>query len=322
MPMDPREIWAAREARRIAAAHYLNNPRVRLIDVGWKEKDGEQTDELSVRIHVINKPTEAAFESFSLQNEALIIREENIPFKVDFIRANYHLHSYWWPVPSTTVNERARCCDPLRGGISISNDLLYNYGTLGGIVTDRITGEPMILSNWHVLAGTFYAHRGQKIYQPGTADGGCARDAVATLERDGMGEGIDAAVARLSAGRKWVNDQLGLGFVKGMEAPQLGMRVVKSGRKSNVTCGVIDGIDGEYPIWYGGLQRRIKHVYRIVPQPGQAEVSRGGDSGSWWLNESTNRAVGLHFAGTDDPETALAISMPEVLRALDVEIVI
>jgi hypothetical protein len=322
MGIDTKELWAAREARRVAAAYYLNNPRVRLIDVGWKERNGKRTDELSVRIHVTNKPTEAAFESFSMENEALLINPKKIPFTVDFIKANYRLHDYWWADSYTPVSERARCCNPLCGGISISNERTYEYGTLGGIVSDRDTGDPMILSNWHVLAGTFYAPKGQKIYQPGIGDGGCSSDVVATLERDAMMDGIDAAVAKLSTDRSWVNNQFKLGAVNGAEVPRLGMHVVKSGRRSEVTYGVIDGMDGEYPIWYGGLQRCIKHVYRIVPQPGQTEVSEGGDSGSWWLNQTTSRAVGLHFAGMDDPETALAISMPEVLQALNITIMV
>ena len=69
------------------------------------------------------------------------------------------------------------------------------------------------------------------------------------------------------------------------------------------------------------MWHRIHFVHRIVPQPGFAEVSRGGDSGSWWLEEDTHQAVGLHFAGQDDPETALAIAMPQVLDALNVDIV-
>jgi endonuclease G len=57
-----------------------------------------------------------------------------------------------------------------------------------------------------------------------------------------------------------------------------------------------------------------------VPTQG-TEVSRGGDSGSWWLEDETNQAVALHFAGYDYPvETALAIAMPPVLAVLNVEI--
>jgi endonuclease G len=50
------------------------------------------------------------------------------------------------------------------------------------------------------------------------------------------------------------------------------------------------------------------------------EVSRPGDSGSWWLNTVTKEAIGLHFAGSDMPERALALNMPSVLDALNVEI--
>jgi hypothetical protein len=325
MNINTQELWAASDARRVAAAHYLHNPRVTLIDIGWKIKGGQQTDQIAVRIHVRDKPSEAAFESFSAENTAMVIDKGKVPFDVvDIIEAPYRLHQYngWYTPYYAHINKRAGRSDPLCGGISVSNGQFYNYGTLGGIVTDKTTGEAMIMSNWHVLVGSFYTPKGQPIYQPGAGDGGDYKVTIATLERDSMLDGIDAAIAKLNAQRDWVNDQLELGPVKGSEAPRLGMRVVKSGRGSNVTYGIIDGVEGEYPIWYGGLRRKIKYVQRIVAQPGQTEVSRGGDSGSWWLNQVTNRAVGLHFAGMDDPETALAMAMPQVLDALGVEIMV
>lgn len=320
MSIDTKELKEAIAARRVAAARYLyKNPRVTLIDVGWKIKDGKKRNQLAVRVHVRNKPTGAAFESYSRKNQELVIDEKKVPFEVvDFIEANYRLHYYYWPTTYTQVNERTRRCDPLCGGISISNGRFYNYGTLGGIVIDKVTGEKMVMSNWHVLVGSFYVSKGQKIYQPGAGDGGNYKDAIATLERDAMLEGVDAAVAKLSTDRDWINNQFEIGPVKGSETPSLGMQVTKSGRGSNVTYGIIDGVEGEYPIWYGRVRRKIKNVQRIVPQPGYWDVSQGGDSGSWWLNQSTNRAVALHFAGFED--TALAISMPPVLDALNVKI--
>ena len=50
------------------------------------------------------------------------------------------------------------------------------------------------------------------------------------------------------------------------------------------------------------------------------EVSMPGDSGSWWLDAETREAIGLHFAGSDIPERALALNMQPVLDALGVEI--
>ena len=147
MNIDTKEIWAASDARRVAAARYLYNPRVTLIDVGWKIKGGEQTDQLAVRIHVRNKPSEAVFESFSMQNQALVIDKGRIPFDVvDFIEASYKLHYYYWPTTYTQTNERARRCDPLCGGISISNGRFYNYGTLGCFLSFRDSHRNEILA--------------------------------------------------------------------------------------------------------------------------------------------------------------------------------
>jgi hypothetical protein len=314
------DLRAALAARRVAAAHYLTNPRVTLIDVGLREKDGLSTGELAVRIHVRDKPPQAVFEALSFETPALAIDKSKIPYPlVDIIQATYPLQWGWWLPPP--VEPRAQAFNPLKGGISVSSEWLFGYGTLGVIVEDRQTKDKLILSNWHVLAGSEYAARGLRVFQPAYGDGGTPASTVAALERHAFDQGIDAAVARLTGARGWSAEQIGIGMVTGSTAPRLGMRVVKSGRASQVTNGIIDGIEGDYPIRYGGLLHRIHFVQRIVPQPGFAEVSRAGDSGSWWLEQETRRAAALHFAGQDDPETALAIAMPQVLDALGVDVV-
>lgn len=318
--LDRTAFRAACRARRTAAALYLYNPRVTLVDVGWRieETRGETTDELAVRVHVRSKPRGVALEALALRDSRLVIEKERIPFPVvDIVEGNYPLN-WFFGMPQPPV--RGRVFPQLGGGISVSTESLYNYGTLGGIVLDRPTGAPMILSNWHVLAGSAYARRGLRILQPGMGDGGTWQNVVARLERHAMDDGIDAAVATLTGTRPWRNDQFELGAVAGAARPELGARVRKSGRGSGRTAGVVDGVDGEYSIRYGGFPHRIRHVCRIVPAPGEPEASRGGDSGSWWLEEESRRATALHFAGSDEPETALAIAMPEVLAALDVEV--
>ena len=94
---------------------------------------------------------------------------------------------------------------------------------------------------------------------------------------------------------------------------------MKSGRKSHITYGRITEIDSTARIRYGDLERIIRDVMSIEPLNG-GEVSRPGDSGSWWLNAETREAIGLHFAGTDLPERALALDMQAVLDALGVDI--
>jgi endonuclease G len=319
--LDRATFREACRARRTAAALYLHNPRVTLIDVGWRiqeSRGGEPTGELAVRVHVHAKPRGAALEAFAARHPQLVVEKERIPFPtVDIIEGSYPLH-WFGSIPQPPV--RGRVFPQLRGGISVSTEYLYGYGTLGGIVLDRRTGAPMILSNWHVLAGSAYASRGLRILQPGMGDGGTWQHAVARLERHAMDDGIDAAVAALTGARPWRNEQLEIGAVAGTGRPALGDRVRKSGRGSGLTAGVIDGVDGEYSIRYGGFPHRVRDVCRIVPGRGATEASRGGDSGSWWLDAEGRRATALHFAGSDDPETALAIAMPEVLDALEVDV--
>jgi hypothetical protein len=209
----------------------------------------------------------------------------------------------------------------MRGGISISNALKFGYGTLGGKVVDRETGSvEMILSNWHVLAG-WYGPRGVAIYQPGQWHGGRSEHTVARLRHHAMNQNMDAAVAELTGTRRLTNDQLGLAPVTGVRAPELGMRVTKSGCGSGVTAGIITGIGGQRVEYYDGIPRVIRHNVHIAQAPAGGEVSRKGDSGSWWLEEETCRAVGLHFAGSDSPtEYGVAIAMPQVLDALNVRV--
>jgi endonuclease G len=111
-----------------------------------------------------------------------------------------------------------------------------------------------------------------------------------------------------------------VGLVAGMVDPVLGMRVIKSGRRTGVTTGVITGVYGYSFQRYFGFSRIIRDIVHIAPeQPGQ-EISAPGDSGSWWLERSMLRAVALHFAGSNDPEFGMALSMPKVLEALNVDI--
>ena len=120
---------------------------------------------------------------------------------------------------------------------------------------------------------------------------------------------MDAAVATLNGARGHTRDILGLGTISGIDTATLGMLVVKSGRTTGITRGVVDGVSMSVSINYGdpGVVAFTNQI-RIVPRaPWPAvdyEVSMGGDSGSVWLNEANNRAIGLHFAGETDPMPA------------------
>jgi endonuclease G len=324
MNVDPLTMARARLALHKAAREFLFDPNVNLMGIGYPEHNGRIAEnELAIRVHVSQKLRGVALETATAAGYTRPIPTQVDGFSTDVLQGKYHLHQWrswrgWWK-PATSRNERAMSADPMRGGISISDEFHLTSGTLGGKVYDRVTGEEMILSNWHVLAGDWRARRGQLIYQPGRLDGGTFANASAYLNRHAMDVNLDAAVATLTGRRRLINEQLGLGPVTGASNGQLGVYVGKSGRSSSITYGRIVEINSLARIRYGYLERLIRDVMIIDPWNG-GEVSRSGDSGSWWLNAATKQAVGLHFAGSDVPERALALNMQSVLEALDVEI--
>jgi hypothetical protein len=325
MNLNQQTLYDARRALRKAVGDWIYDPNVRLIDFGWRVRGGQLIkDDLSIRIHVIEKFTpgfalEAAIAGGKTRSK---IPDEIDGFPVDRPQAIYRLHPFhptWWRPPAVS---RARRHDPMKGGISVSNIFQNIYGTLGGLVADRLTGTRMILSNWHVLAGDWWAQPGRPICQPGVGDGGRQADIVAALSRHAMLSNLDAAVAEISGNRQLSNEQFEIGPVTGVVWALPGMEVVKSGRQSSVTYGAVTAVEGFFRHNYRGIDRIIQNVMTIDPVSSSSMVSAGGDSGAFWLEKSTMRAVGLHFAGSDDPERALAMDMQPVLDALNVDLVV
>ncbi|MGQ9828555.1 MAG: hypothetical protein ACUVSW_11900 [Roseiflexus sp.] len=320
MDDDRRRAARARLALRQVALSFLYHPayRVNMVDFGIPIRAGAADERPTLRFHVPQKLSHAQLERAGIEAVPRQIGE----FVTDVIEGSYTPHTwFWWrPWQPAVGSPRSRFA-AMRGGISVSVASDFSAGTLGGLVQDRTTGDLMILSNWHVLAAQRWVRAGLPICQPGRLDGGTLSDVVATLTRHAMHQNIDAAVATLTGDRPLINNQLNIGSVTGVALPHLGMRVTKSGRTTGVTEGIVTGVEGYARLWYGSIQRTIRHVITIIPAPGKREVSAGGDSGSWWLDAETRAAVGLHFAGSDDPEQALAIEMVSVLGALDVDLV-
>jgi len=326
MQIDRTTLSRARLAMREAVRNWIYDPNVMLIDLGWPEEEGKviENEQPHIRVHVKDKfplgpVLEAAID--------LGMTHAEIPptingFPVDVPQGAYRLHQWFGGWRRQSADPRMRSTTPMQGGISISNAYRHSYATLGGPVEDRETGDRMILSNWHVLAGDWRARRGWPIYQPGRGDGGRGADTVATLSHDAMSASLDAAVAKLTGVRQIINNQFGLKPVGGVGWAQLGMEVIKSGRRTGVTRGRVTAIEGIIRMNYRGVDRLIRNVVTIEPRTDLAQISAGGDSGSFWLEESTMRAVGLHFAGSDRPERALALDMQPVLDALNVNLVI
>jgi endonuclease G len=328
MELDPMTIAYARLAQWQALRAQSGDRNTTMIDIGLRRRDGVLEDEITIRYHMRRKLSriqlQSAAEAGYTRPVPKTIDVGRVTFKTDVIKGDYRPELWGWQPRQRTRprNDSARRTDPLCGGLSISDPFHKSYGTLGGLVIDRATGEPMVMSNWHVLAAEWSARTGQRIYQPGRGDGGVAVDTIASLTRHAMDVNLDAAVAALAPdGRPLINFQLGLGPVTGVGRAQLGMSVVKSGSTTRVTHGLVTGVEGlSEPIRYGHLTRVITNVVTIESPSGVGSVSAGGDSGSWWCDEATMEAVALHFAGQFDPDSALGIDMTTVLNALNVDV--
>lgn len=304
---------------------WLRRPGVTGVDVGLKMKGRELTDELAVRVHVSRKVPVSA-----LPNKAEAFAESGKPqklgdFDIDVIEAEYGLSDHSAPVIAPEELRRIDRVEPLVGGVSVGN-AIGGGGTLGAIVWDKTDGELCILSNWHVLCRRKSCQVGEAIYQPSSHDGGRRRDRVAELKRWRLNRNADAALARLTGARPYAQDILGLTPIAGMEDPELGMQVVKSGRTTQVTKGQIDGLAFAFNLNYAdGSSQTFDDQIHIIPRPPwpsqDYELSEGGDSGSLWINEATGMAVGLHFAGETNhsisAEHSIANRIKKVAKELE-----
>ncbi len=156
------------EAQRIAQAGLLQRRGVVGVAIGYRNYKEQVTDQLAMSVLVEKKkPVEA------LSAEDLIPPDVN-GARTDVVEIG-RLEAF--------SNPRDRFRPNIPAGVSIGH-YMVTAGTLGAIVMDRNTGEPLILSNNHVLANSNDAEIGDAILQPGPTDHGARpEDVVAKLHR-------------------------------------------------------------------------------------------------------------------------------------------
>jgi hypothetical protein len=212
---------------------------------------------------------------------------------------------------------------PLQPGNSIGH-FNITAGTFGAVVTDG--KDYFILSNSHVLADSGRGKKGDVILYPGKYDGGKnPADKIGVLQNfipfktgsDFVNE-VDCAIASIDPEKiPFLLSQIkGLSVPKGIVNPRRGMQVVKVGRTSGKTVGEIRDVNFRTTINYGtgiGTVGFLDQIYCT-------RYTKGGDSGSLVLESSSNKAVGLHFAGSDDGSIFNPIT--SVLDALKMQLVI
>lgn len=181
------------------------DPNVTGAGIGFRRRDGQWTDEPVVVVMVAKKRPSALVSNRRLLPSTVEV--DGSPCGVDVIQAGpFSMGRVTDPAQEVTPAAAAKIpgrMRPPRPGCSISNPLDGDTaGTLGLFVIDNTDGTMCVLSNNHVMARMGKGVRGDKIIQPGVADGGtAAKDTIATLKRwvpiTTAGTKIDAAIAQL-----------------------------------------------------------------------------------------------------------------------------
>jgi hypothetical protein len=145
----------------------LDKSNVIGVGVGFKETKGERTEEAAIVVFVKQKLPLAQL------SENDIIPKSLNNFPTDIIEVG-ELKAF---------NKNTQRYRPVPGGVSIGHHNV-TAGTFACMVYDDFTGDPLFLSNNHVLANSNNAKLGDTIIQPGSYDGGTvSSDSIGTLER-------------------------------------------------------------------------------------------------------------------------------------------
>ncbi|RKT54307.1 DNA/RNA non-specific endonuclease [Saccharothrix australiensis] len=321
---------ALRRFVRTKGSEYLRDGNVSSIGIGYKVEDGKPTDEIAIQFTVRRKAEPEALSALgtALLPEAITVDGVAVPTDVlerDY-RTDFHV------VSERASDDRKSRLDPVAPGASVGH-VNVAAGTVGCVVYDRVDGTPYVLSNWHVLHGPDGA-LGDVVVQPGPHDDNrVERNRLGRLVRSHLGAAGDCAIATIED-REFVCDILELGVaVDRIGEPELGDKVVKSGRTTGVTHGIVRRVDAIVKLDYGGsVGEREIGCFEIGPDPARpapgGEISTGGDSGSAWVFKSANgrtgkTLAGLHFGGEvggSADEHALACLPRSVFEKLGVTI--
>ncbi|TWS18431.1 DNA/RNA non-specific endonuclease [Tsukamurella asaccharolytica] len=300
---------ALRRFVRARAADYLADPNVTSIGIGHKVVGGKPTDTVAVQFTVRRKADPEVLESLgtALLPESVLV--DGVEVLTDVVERSYELSYRIVAEPEAAPAEAKARLDPIRPGISVGN-VKVSAGTIGAIVYDRTDGTPLILSNWHVLNGTD-GKVGDTVVQPGAYDDDRVdENRLGVLYRSHLGVAGDCAVATIED-RGHNPEPLGLTVAPTeLGEPELGDKVVKSGRTTGVTHGLVRRIDVVVKMNYGGdVGEQQIGGFEIGPDPRNPapdnDISMGGDSGAVWLFKASNGRptgvfAGLHFgAGSD-----------------------
>ncbi|MEU8435575.1 DNA/RNA non-specific endonuclease [Streptomyces sp. NPDC029216] len=300
-------IASAKQYIRTHGSGYLKDPNISSIGIGYRETNGRRTKELTLQFTVDTKVTpEGLAPLHTREIPPVIDLGDGRTLSTDVIERSYQPH--FLVVPEVPTPERQKRVDPVRPGVSVGSVHLH-AGTLGCIVFDKNDGATCLLSNWHVLNGR-KGRTGDAVVQPGTDDDSrFAANRLGVLRRAHLGTAGDCAVSTITE-RGVETGILGLGVTpKQLGEPHIDDKVVKSGRTTGITHGIVTRPFVKVRVPYGPpVGTKEIECFEIGPDPrhpaADGEISTHGDSGSAWMFKTrsgrpSDVLAGLHFGGED-----------------------
>lgn len=289
----------------------MNKRNVVGTDVGIKYVGDKATEVVAIRIYVSEK-TDDLLESKD------VIPKELDGFLTDVIVQG--VISY--------ETDYGTDHNPLFGGLSIGGRDSIEGGTLGCFM-EGVDSTVYGLTNYHVLMETEKYIRGERlkvgdsVLQPSMREQWAWRrifgdfltigNVVKAVAGDKAWVGmdsqppfrVDAAIFKID-GRGVENNIDGIGPLSGSSVPLPGMTLIKTGRTTGTTYGIIDGVgkkgetktiaDNRGGFIYDGIVTVLPDATRNDKNNHDGYFTVEGDSGSVYVDEKSRAAVGLHFA--------------------------
>lgn len=293
------------------ARPWVVGPGIQGVGIGQKMTQGVPTGALALRVYVDRKRPLAEVEN----PVPATVSVADIPdVTTDVIEIGV--------VQVELFTQRAR---PVMPGCGIGHPDV-TVGTLGAFARRPEDDGLYFLSNSHVIADHGLAKLDDPILQPATSDNGTAADQIGVLvdfvpfvySTDGFPNLVDAALGRIEPGLAHTATRVIGRAPSGVTTRvRRGMHVRKVGRTTDLTTGIVQDVNF-----------RLSMQYKVSPTATQrvgfrdqilcTRFTQPGDSGALVLS-SSNRAVGLHFAGSTSASIFNRIG--NVLRTLGVELV-
>lgn len=317
----------------VSGAQALARANAHAVGVGEKITGGKPTGRLALRIHVIQKLPPAL-----IPPDAMLPREfRDIPTDVIESPVSFRqpgamtkpLRRMDLPHCSMCAGFRQR---PVVPGISMASEKVTG-GTLGCFcksTRESEAGQRFALTTGHVLGSQEGGESGDVVLQPAAGDFGQLTDRIGTVARFTRIDRGRHAKNRVDGGIVQIDPEIEIdtsicmiGKLTGTRAPERHMKVLKHGRSTHLTEGVIT----DYPIHTVvtlshsdlTLVARFNNQIRVRSND-RLQFADRGDSGSIIVLKETLEAIGLFFAAPDSGDFGFANPIKDVFEVLGVDL--